>query len=248
MAKKIDFPSMSREEICGMDGDTAKKAFEYSIANMTGKMAGMRSISTSPCENKGCMERSKNPELVCSHCFSISTQERYKNLGKKLVFNTRLLTVKVWDEEVLPIIAERFFRFESFGDVNVGQDGVNQIINIFNICEKNQNTEFSVWTKVPEMYNFVINKLNISKPKNLKIGQSSFRLNVADKPRYDFIDFVFTVYTAEYAIENNIEINCGNKQCLRCQNCYGKSIGNFYVNEILKSDLNKFIKMGGEVL
>ena len=69
----------------------------------------------------------------------------------------------------------------------------------------------------------------------------------ADPVRYgfDFIDFVFTVYSASYALENNININCGAKHCLTCLKCYkgmnrNKSV--IYINEILKEESKYYYK------
>ena len=51
--------------------------------------------------------------------------------------------------------------------------------------------------------------------------------------KYWFVDHVFTVYTKEYIKENNIDVNCGSKNCLGCQLCYNKDT-EFHIREQLK--------------
>ena len=54
-----------------------------------------------------------------------------------------------------------------------------------------------------------------------------------DRERFWFVDHVFTVYDKKFIEENNIEINCGSRDCLGCQLCYHGDT-EFYINEKLK--------------
>ena len=101
--------------------------------NMTGKMHGFPSVSTSCLVNPICKERVKNKESVCSHCFAVATQNHYKALRTATENNFYLL------QDILPLdLLPRFkdtvkqARIESFGDVA----SVNQAINYINLCKE----------------------------------------------------------------------------------------------------------------
>jgi len=197
--------------------------------NHTGKMSGMYSLSTCCACNKYCEKYAKDPSKVCSKCYAGTMMKMYKALNKALKRNTEILTTEIIDKDKLPLINALYFRFEAFGDLN----NDIQVINYFNICNKNKSVHFALWTKNP----FIIQKVldaGYKKPQNLQIILSSHYLNVvADKSKWDFVDKVFTVYTPDFIADNNIEINCGAKSCLKCHKCY-KSNGYEYINEKLK--------------
>lgn len=214
---------------------------ELWINELSGKMEGMKSVSTSCICNEYCRERAKNTKLICNKCYAESTINRYSALAKHLIENTELLTESEIDYNALPYFLDIVIRFESFGDLQ----NETQVINYFNICGKNPQTTFTLWTKNPWFIKNVISK-GYNKPENLIIGYSSPRINDCKESileRYDFIDFIFTVYTAEYAIEHNIAINCGIAKCKNCMRCYRKHNGVFKVNEILKQESKKYYKM-----
>ena len=206
---------------------------------LTGKMDGFCSISTSPTCNKYCQLYRLDPDKICSKCYSCAAMEYRKSFLEKLIQNSLLLQERILDYTELPIIFLPFYRFESHGDAA----NEIQVINYFNICEKNPNTTFSVWTKNPNLYKNAI-EAGHDKPKNLIIVLSSHYLNVvADPSKYDFIDIVFTVFTASYAIENNIVINCGGQKCINCLRCYTRHNGVIYINEMLKQEQKKYYKL-----
>lgn len=211
-----------------------KKVFGiHFTVKMTGKMKGMKSLSTSSLCNPNCRRRAKNRKSICSHCYANAMQEMYKDLAKCLAKNSKILT-----EEILPswpIIEDEIFRLEAFGDIA----NETQVINYFNLCHANDKTVFTLWTKNPFIIDNVIKK-GYAKPENLIIGISSPFLNVRMACKYDFVDFVFTVYDFEYATSHDIKINCGNRKCIECRRCYTKHDGVIYVNEILKADAKKY--------
>lgn len=213
---------------------TFKKGICY---EMTGKMDGMISFSTSVLMNQYCQERRKNEKLICSECFAAAMGKVYgENFNNKLAKNTELVTSRVLDFDELPIINYVVFRLEAFGDVQ----NVTQVINYFNLCNKNPKCRFTIWTKNPWLFKDAI-EAGHEKPENLNIVLSSPCLNHCVKTRFDFIDTIFTVYTAEYALTHNIKINCGSRKCLECMNCYSMvHISN--VNEILKKESNFYYK------
>ena len=104
----------------------------------------------------------------------------------------------------------------------------------------------------------VINDMGYRKPKNLIVIYSVSLLNhsidinkITSNPRLAFIDKVFTVYTLEYLQENNINIdkfiNCGARKCIDCMKCYNKRNKTVFINEMLKSDMQRYsnVKKGG---
>lgn len=206
---------------------------------MTGKMAGMLSLSTSP-HGERCRENSKRYE-VCKHCYSKACDAQYKNFHAMLMQNLHILTTRVVPVEEWVRInynAWRFVRLESFGDVN----NVVQVVNYFNLCKANPKVTFSVWTKNIDLYYAAIQNGN-EKPANLIIIASSPMLNrvwILPSKYYEIVDKVFTVYTYEHIKANGITpcfINCGARSCKKCQRCYHHNgNGIEYVNEILKSD------------
>lgn len=209
-------------------------ALEKAITwNMTGKMEGFISLSTSPLCNAHCIERMNSDVAVCKHCFSARMQKRYKTLREKLERNTELLTKTELQPEDIPFLNAAFFRFEAFGDLN----NTLQVKNYFMIAEQNPHCMMTLWTKNPWIIADAMEEYGITKPENFIVILSSVLLNVsadADQvtSKYPFIDKVFTVYDKEHA--ENVTINCGARSCATCQRCYHKTAGLEYVNELLK--------------
>ena len=192
----------------------------------TGKMAGMQSLSTSCRSNKNCERFSKIEGSVCQKCYAQRMMKMYKNMDPCLERNAELLTESVIPDENLPNINAAYFRFESFGDLH----NTTQVVNYFNICKKNPDTNFALWTKNPALISPVADQ----KPENLQIVFSSLFLNtVADAEKFPFVDKIFTVYDKETIERDGVEINCGARSCLKCHRCY-KAGGDRYINEKLK--------------
>lgn len=199
--------------------------------NHTGKMSGLHSLSTSVTVNPYCIKRQQKGDSICAHCFAASMMKQYKQLNEVNSRNAEILTASILPFEVLPLIASRYFRFESFGDII----NANQVINYFNIAKKNPDTLCALWTKNPHIVAKAI-EMGHDKPANLQIVLSSPFVNKAIKAtKYAFIDKIFTVYDKQAA--QAVNINCGARSCLACGRCYrpnpdGAKIQ--YINEILK--------------
>ena len=197
----------------------------------TGKMSGMMSLSTSCTQNENCKQRSKNPNSVCSHCYAQRQLKIYKALEKCLIKNTQILTTRILGDHELPVINALYFRLESFGDLN----NTTQLINYFNLCKKNKNVRFALWTKNLWIIESVLND-GIQKPSNLQIIYSLPYLNDTNDRifiLYPFVDKIFTVFDKDYIKEKGIDINCGAESCLTCGKCYRKNKIKF-INEKLK--------------
>lgn len=198
--------------------------------NHTAKMEGMASLSTSPLCNARCIARSQCKGLICSKCYSLSMQLQYTNLAKVLKANSEVLTKVVIPVEEWPILNYAIFRIESFGDVST----TRQVRNYFNLALRNPRTTFTAWTKNVDLYRKAI-KNGAVKPKNFILIESSPIIDEERKIREgDIVDKVFTVYSKEYlAAHPEVKINCGARNCLKCQKCYRKG-GATQIREILK--------------
>ncbi len=218
-----------------------------------GKLLGIPSISTCCLTNPICLARMQNGDSVCAHCYAATLMKIRKALKEAMIRNMDILTdhVLTIDEldgmeikftpKMRELNPEMFAREESFGDVS----NVTQAINYFLIAKRNGAFKWAIWTKnhwiVAEAY-----RILGWKPDNLSIGYSSPKLNeVVDLSTLDpdfvkICDFVFTVFTKQFAKEHGIKINCGGRACRKCGQCYksnktkaetGRIV---YVNEELK--------------
>lgn len=198
----------------------------------TGKMEGMQSISTLSFNNPLCQKNKKIEGSICQKCYVVKAL-RYKNNQKAFIENAEILTKNKIPLEFLPIINAAYFRFEAFGELI----NETQLINYINICKKNKNTSFALWTK---NYKMILDFFNKHKaPNNLTILLSSLfinnPLNIENFKHLKIKNLkVFSVYDKEYIQNNNIKINCGSKKCITCLKCYKKNDKTEYINEVLK--------------
>ena len=205
------------------------KKYGVKFTHHGGKLEGFDSLNTSVLLNKICTERAKDKKSICSKCYARNYADFRKSLRDNLAKNTEVLTNQIIPTEEWATLNNLYFRLESFGDLN----NSIQVKNYFNFCKANKNTQFTLWTKNPEFIDIAIRE-GETKPNNLIIVQSSPHINVTTKPKYDFIDIVFTVFTKEYAEEHKVIIGCGGRKCLDCLKCYTKGKGVRYINELLK--------------
>ena len=218
-----------KEKVLTLTNAKKETGVHYTL-NHTGKMAGMQSLSTSCLQNPFCKAYAKDPNKVCSICYSKRQMSYQTSMQGCFAENTRILTTHRLALEEIPYINASMFRFESFGDIQ----NELQVVNYFNICRKNPNVDFALWTKNPAIIGRTISNLHEEKPENLEIVLSSHFLNrPADISKMPYIDKVFTVFTKEYVKEHGIEINCGAKLCIACGICYRKN-GIKQVNELAK--------------
>ena len=202
------------------------------MTDHSGKMKGINSIGTSCANNPYCIKRRENGESVCSHCYAATYMKMRKNLKEHLEENAAILTTRLLKENEIPVTNANVFRFESFGDLYNATHLENYVL----ICERNPYTKFALWTKNTWILDELFNKNNVKKPKNLSIIVSSPMMNKQneiDRAKMWFVDHVFTVYDKKFIAENNIDINCGARNCLGCQICYHNDT-DFYVREKLK--------------
>lgn len=205
------------------------------ITKGTGKMSLIDSINTSHELNEFCQKCSEILGSICEKCYGRKTWARYGHVMRgPMEKNTRLLSEGIIPWDNLPRVNAKYFRFSSFGDLM----NDNHFINILNICRKNPETTFAIWTKNPGIMRRVF-KSEV-KPDNLCIVVSSLYVNVIGKfDGYDFIDKVFTVWDKKGAKENNVNLNCiakegKRKRCIDCLQCYQKYNGITEIHELIK--------------
>ena len=202
------------------------------MTDHSGKMTGINSIGTSCANNPWCIKRRENNESVCSKCYASTYMKMRKALKERLEDNADILTTRLLKDREIPVTNAAVFRFESFGDLY----NVTHLTNYVLICERNPYTHFGLWTKNIWILDEMFNECGIKKPDNLSIIVSSPMLNKImelDREKYWFVDHVFTVYNKQFIKANDVEINCGSRDCLGCQRCYHRNT-EFYVNEKLK--------------
>lgn len=222
--------------------------------NHTGKMEGIKSISTSVLLNEHCQKNRKILGSICSHCYANTLATMYSGLGERLKRNTETLTSKVIDWDELPDLSEeQIFRLEAFGDLN----NEIQMENYYNIVKKNPFVRFTLYTKQVGIIQKFFSREDIDMLPNLTLVFSSLFLN--KKTSLEYLNLptpffegqykTFTVYTKKFLIEHpEVKINCGARACNKCRLCYLKN-NTIEVSEILKSDresMDKYYKMKNE--
>lgn len=203
------------------------------ISKGSGKMKGVLSINTSPLTNSFCqkMNACGDENTVCTQCYSVIALRTYrKNASSNYAMKSEILSTSVLEKHLLPQnINTLFLRFNSHGEL------INDIhmTNLMNIAKINPDTIFALWTKRLDIINPWFEKNG--KPDNViiiysnpKIDNPIMNLDKVSK----WIDKIFNVVYAEYAIGNKIDINCSNK-CNECRICYTKDSTNI-INEVVK--------------
>lgn len=219
-------------------------------AGMTGKMAGIDSLSTCCICNPACMSRLENGVGICSECFAAAGLWK-RGLLENLVLNYRVLTEQEIPVQAWPVWRTERGRFESFGDIATA----TQARNYINCCRANGWTTFAWWTKNPWIIGRVL-AAGVEKPENVTIILSDQFMDGSGPAgaletmlkMYPFVDKCFSVYTLKYA-ERAAEqegqtvtewITCGGRSCVGCDNCYlraGESPR--HIRELVKKDGKK---------
>lgn len=209
------------------------------VTKLTGKLEEMYSVSSSPTANEACIARAKNPAMICHECFSVASLQFKRELRLALEYNTAVFSTWLFDDAALVTIPIPniigYDRIESHGDVR----NTTHARNYVRLVRSHNWINFGVWSKNLAFYNtaFTLD----GKPNNMTFIASSPFYNrvmfIPEKYKW-FIDHVFTVYRKTYATENNIDINCGARDCKNCLKCYKKDTV-FEINEMLKQDAMK---------
>lgn len=195
----------------------------------SGKMGGMQSLSTSALVNPYCIERCKNNDTICAHCYARRQLNARPSQNSRYVKNAHILTSTVFD--VAPIINALYFRFEAFGDLI----NETQFVNYVNIATANPRVTFALWTKNAFIIDNAV-KAGAVIPSNMILIYSNAFIDKWHGVPFGF-DKVFNVWTSEKMVNDasfgDCGINCGAHNCTECLRCYDKN-DDMIINELLK--------------
>ena len=195
------------------------------ISTMSGKLQGLRAISTNTLTNPYCIKQnaSGNGENICTKCYSHSMLSTFrKNTAPALQRNSDLLGNEILSDAQIPFINDAFHRFSAHGEL------INEIhlANLCKICEFNPHTKFSLWTKRNDLVRkyFDTNE----KPANLTLLFSNPKIGTILKHPPKHFDKTFNnVHKGQFVEQQN----CTGQKCMSCLLCYNSPI-NTIVEEV----------------
>jgi len=207
----------------------------YITKRMRGKMIGFQSLNTSPMGNPFCDRMSENPENICSRCYSRKSIQSFHHDGR-WIDNGNILKQHYFEEHMYPKFSAsiRYFRYNAHGELI----NANHFWHLCSIAYDNPDITFLLWSKrkgiVKRAQEYIDNDGdNGCVPTNMKIVYSDPKINSLSTEIPFGFDLKFTVFTKEFAKENNIDINCAGKKCMECLICYTDS-GITLINEIVR--------------
>ena len=189
----------------------------YISRYMNGKMKDINSLSTNPLTNKYCVKANKNPNTICSVCYSIKSLLTYRSKNTKLYENNNELLSKHPVEKFNRVVTNSlYFRFNSHGELINSK----HLYNLCSICWSNPQTTFSLWTKRKDIVKNLFGKYEIKKPKNLIIIYSNPKINkIVKVVPNEYFDKIFNNVDKDMFMD---EQNCTGKKCIACLKCYTK--------------------------
>ena len=184
------------------------------ISIMTGKLDGLRAISTNTRTNDYCIKQnaSGDPNNICTKCYSHTMLSSYrKNMQPALQRNSDALSAAPLAPDAIPRILDAVFRFDAHGEL------INDmhLSNLCAIATRNPRTSFALWTK----RNDIVSKHFRSNPKpvNLILIYSNPKIsNIMRKPPRYF-DRTFNNVLEHEHVEQQ---NCTGQKCADCLLCY----------------------------
>lgn len=204
-------------------------------SEMTGKMYGKRAIGR-PMTSR-CLDNQKLDGCICQKCYATKLNLIYPSMANALQRNR-----DIDNEEILlnpPIFTDNgdpTWRSNWNGDYEDEHD----VAVDFDLCYQMPDAICTAWTKNLES----VYHMDKFRPDNFTLMQSSYFINEPED-LMSVADQVFTIYTAEYAAENDVDINCIGA-CRLCKRCYGeKSHRPKEVNELLKGEETKYLRLMG---
>ena len=93
------------------------------ISNMTGKLDGLRAISTNTRTNAYCIEQHEravehDTDNICGKCYSHAMLKGFrKNMEPALQRNSDLLSSRPLEPHEIPRIVDAIFRFDAHGEL-----------------------------------------------------------------------------------------------------------------------------------
>lgn len=211
------------------------------------KMRGIDSLSTYKKTSSICNYLMQH-DCICKKCYAERSIKLYDAaLTPVLIYNTLLLKYIDIDPQQIPYINNKYFRFESFSDLQSSK----HFKNLMQVCKKNKNTLFTLWTKagytlrkmmddekinkLPSNINIVVSEVYINKKTDaeyLKNLQTVLYPQQAIKNKYTNALKCFVVFDDEKKRQESQMYICKNK-CVDCLKCYKKSKSIIYIAEKL---------------
>ena len=197
------------------------------FSNMTGKLKGLRAISTNTITNPFCIKMSstKKENIICGKCYSVSMLKTYrKNMQDCLQHNSELLSTSIIQYRHLPFIIDAFIRIDAHGEL------INDIhlINLYRLADKNPHTTFAIWSKRKDIVNSV-NKTRETPPNVILIFSNAIINNVSYSPPKHF----HKVFNNVTDTHKEKEQNCTGQICIDCMACYKHDSG---INVIIEAE------------
>ena len=189
------------------------------FSTMTGKLEGLRAISTNTATNAFCIEKheSDNTGDICTKCYSHAMLRTYrKNMAPALQRNSDYLSSAEIPMAHIPFVADAYLRINAHGEL------INDthFRNILRIAERNPQTNVALWTKRTDIVRRVLGQW-LAKPLNLILIYSNPKIgHIMSKPPRGF-DRSFNNVPSDMAPERQ---NCTGQKCKDCMLCY--TIGN----------------------
>jgi hypothetical protein len=188
------------------------------ISVMTGKLDGLRAISTNTRTNDYCIKQnaSKDPNNICTKCYSHTMLSSYrKNMQPALQRNSDALSMRILAPHELPRIMDSVFRFDAHGELI----NATHLHNLVLIAEHNPGTAFALWTKRNDIVRTYFDVR--AKPANLILIYSNPKISSIMKRPPKHFDRTFNNVLEHEYVERQ---NCTGQQCKDCLLCY--TVGN----------------------
>lgn len=195
------------------------------ISVMSGKLQGLRAISTNTKSNPFCIKQnaSGDQDNICTKCYSHTMLGSYrKNMQPALQRNSDLLT----QENIqIPFIPDAYLRINAHGEI------INQthFDNINKLARFNAHCRIVVWTKRKDIVNKYYQEN--TKPSNLVLIFSNSRINhIMQNPPTHF-DKTFNNVHESLHIDQQ---NCTGQKCVDCMLCYKQNETTTIVEKVKK--------------
>ena len=199
------------------------------ISKMSGKLDGLRAISTNTVSNDFCqkMYNSGNGNNICTKCYSNKMLRTYrKNTQPALQRNSDLLSQSV-DDAVLKAtrILDSFLRLNAHGELINEQ----HLSNLVRLAELKPYTSFTLWTKRKNIVRKFFDTHD--KPDNLILIYSNPRISsIMDSPP-EYFDKTFNNVLEHESVDQQ---NCTGQKCADCLLCYTKNDVKTIVEKVKK--------------
>lgn len=184
------------------------------ISVMTGKLDGLRAISTNTRTNEYCIKQNASGDEtnICTKCYSHTMLSSYrKNMQPALQRNSDALSAAPLAPDAVPHIRDAVFRFDAHGELING----THLANLCAIAARNPRTSFALWTKRNDL---VAKHFRAApKPDNLILIYSNPKISSIMRKPPRFFDRTFNnVLEHEFTDKQN----CTGQKCADCLLCY----------------------------